>query len=592
MILGPTPLSVLSPNPLFFQNLLNIITSKFLFSFLDSLIVITKNQIFMNNATIARLVLKLMHRIFLVCRSSIDKNIEEKIKWPDCKELQTTFKTFSSIFFSEENNATNGDLKAHDSQTEKNEKKAGIWQQEIKKKFLEKQKNFLSKNTFNITEEKITENEILCVCCKNNFKNGEAYGVGLKVSCSNLIFINFFQNMENLARNEINEKNQKIYSEIGDPENDYWKIFGSALAMNSCGHPIHWSCFENFLNKDGYRKERKNKEFDFKCPLCNKLGNLFLTASEEIKKRCKIELKKKREQPQSNKEDIEEEKEELEEEKMEIEEEEQNESPNSFFEMFNFFLRGRPQKKPKKEIKGKTDDFFDIIMKLYFYYQWDFIIKIDHEDKVITLVEGLLKQGLNSIIFNDFDVFLRKDLKNLKYISNKFINYLPEYESKTFVDFLTIKEMQLSLLEELVENGIVKEKKYLDILTDNIIINANINILYSNYSFGALIYDEIDEFVRKEKLHDFFLKLVYAKIFQNFANYLINNKAENFDELFKRIIESKEFINDILILFRQHYACLQIFFDFSSENFSPSCLTEKEELAQLGCFFNVRKKKK
>lgn len=584
LILGPAPLSVLPPNPLFFQHLLNLITSKYLLAYLDSLIIISKNKNFMSNALIARIVLKLLHRIFLVCRNSIGKNIEEKIEWPDCKELQITFKTISSIFFNKECNNANQNLETHEYQTKKIEKDASAWQKEIKNKFLEKQKNFLSKNTFSI-ESPIRENEILCVCCKTTCENEELYGFGLNVSCSNLLFIHFFQNFENVARNEINEKNQKVYSEMGNPENDYWKIFGTALNINSCGHPIHWSCFEDFLNKDEFRKRNWNKGFDFRCPLCNKLGNLFLPANEKIENRTKIN--------KNNifKEEIEEKKVEPEEEKMEIEEQEETESPNRLVGILNYFLGATTKKKKNKENDQKTEDFYDNMMKLYFCYKWDSIIKIEHEDKVITLVEDLLKQGLNSIIFNDFDIFLRKDLKNLKYIFNKFINYLTVYESKTFANFLTIKEMQLSLMEELVEHGIVKEKKYVNILTDYIITNVDINILYSNYAFGALIYNEIDVLERKEKLHDFFLKLIYAKIFQNFAYHIIKNQAENFDELYKQIIASKEFINDILILFRQHYACLRIFFDFPSESFSPSCLTEKEELTQLLCFLNVRKKR-
>lgn len=296
-------------------------------------------------------------------------------------------------------------------------------QKELKNKFLLQQNKFKEKNQQFLEEEfKATHHQMVCVICKEEVNENAPYGQLAFISKTNVYK---YARYHQFLKLRLDENDQDLLPFLNgiDWKSDLFKEIQDQYCFSSCFHCLHVQCFKNFIKGKKSVKDFFLEVFEFTCPLCHRLSNIFIPY--EIIKFQDISYDVK-----NWKKDIE----------IDLQE--------------GLELKGKEIIGEKK--KSQFTFFDDVVMI-------NVAIEEKSFDSVIDIMENALISVVESLQINGFNYFLNKQLqiyKNLLFLFRAY--YIEVFDSSK--KELEVRKNKISNLRKILIN----EAKDVDSFSNNL----------------------------------------------------------------------------------------------------------------------------
>ena len=429
-------------------------------------------------------------------------------------------------------------------------------QKALKESFQSQQAKFLLKNQEYLEEEfKTSHHQKVCVICKEEIDEKLDFGQCAFFNKSNIYKYAVYQQNLSLGLEETDDKYNRFYDEI-DIKSEYFKDIPDQFCFSSCFHYIHYTCFQDFA-KMGNNQEYILDTFEYNCPLCHRLSNIFIPGSKVLEEFEGFEIKNLKKTLQEKK-----------------------------FEgnPLKFYGKEETQKKEKDNYKLKINGFFDDLMKL------ECVLEENYEktDTVVEILENAVVSVIRSLSIMGFNYFLNKNLviyRNLlqlyKIYSNQF------YESPTKQEFILKRKQKIENLRDLLTNS----KNYVNLMAKNI---DTLFIEYFIYSF-IYFYWQPDEFLLH--ISYIFNFTIVLKALQ----YIFKRNHKNHDYKLEKvkllsIFKEKEFLKIYLNCVKTNLSMMFMIFSFDESLFrdlnNQAFISDDEELNYLKELVNLLNEKK
>jgi hypothetical protein len=142
-------------------------------------------------------------------------------------------------------------------------------QNEVMKKFLERQKQFANKHTKEIEELPKSATSNICVICRENMSEKDSYGVFALISATGVNTTVLNWTWKNLVSKFSYSEEEKEAAFARNNMGIY-----SHAAISTCNHFLHENCFKDFLSKTTKGSC---------CPVCKSTYNCFIVANDRSK---------------------------------------------------------------------------------------------------------------------------------------------------------------------------------------------------------------------------------------------------------------------------------------------------------------------
>lgn len=407
-------------------------------------------------------------------------------------------------------------------------------QKELKEKFLAQQAKFLLKNQEFLEEEfKVSHHQVICAICKEEVNEKMPYGQLAHFSKSNIYKYARYQQFLRL-RLEENDKGILEFLDGIDWKSDFFNEIKDQYCFSSCFHYLHLQCYKDFIKGNSSKPHYLLDIFEFKCPLCHRLSNLFIPfGSYNNDENYEVKSWKK---------DIE----------IDIK------------EMIGF--KGMELEKLNYQ---SNDEFFDDIMKIKCTME-------DHDsENVVDILENALISVVESLQINGFNYFLNKQLmiyKNLLFLYRIYSsNQTHEFPNEK--NFLSKRKEKIADLLKLLIN----EKQDLSFFT------KNMEITFINYAILSFIFYQW----RPEDLYRHLSSIFEYTLFWIKIQFLFKKtyKANNYAFSNKLFEKDKDFIKIYLHLMQTFLSISFLIFSFDETILrdlnTKSFLSDEEELFYL-----------
>ena len=406
-------------------------------------------------------------------------------------------------------------------------------QKELKNKFLLQQNKFKEKNQQFLEEEfKATHHQMVCVICKEEVNEKAPYGQLAFMSKTNVYK---YARYHQFLKLRLDENDQDLLPFLNgiDWKSDLFKEIQDQYCFSSCFHCLHLQCFKNFIKGKKNVRDVFLEVFEFTCPLCHRLSNIFIPF--EIIRFQDISYDVK-----NWKKDIE----------IDLNE--------------GLQLKGKEIIAEKK--KSQFTFFDDVVM-----------INVAQEEKsfdnVIDIMENALISVVESLQINGFNFFLNKQLqiyKNLLFLFRVYFNEVFDSSKKE----LEIRKNKIANLRKLIINE-AKDVK---------IFSNNLEGCFINYAILIfLTYNWQPEDLYRHLSSLFEYVLLWAKIqFLFKRNY---KTSKNHPKTLENVLCDNDFIKIHLRLLQTFLSLNFLMFSFDEtilQNLNnKSFISDEEELKYL-----------
>ncbi|KAL4469920.1 hypothetical protein ABPG72_006560 [Tetrahymena utriculariae] len=190
--------------------------------------------------------------------------------------LQEQLASSNQLLFQKEPSQTEGDNQTAQKKKELIKKK----QEEILKQFNQRIASYSEKNKDDLFLERTVSDGESCVICKKSLDDESEFGYGVYCQKTNIYE---FSELKGYIQQNFEEKlHQSSIQQEATKNHAFWNLKDGNWYVNSCFHHIHKSCYQQYLYAKNQQKQNglRNQYFyehEYKCPLCNKLLNSFLT---------------------------------------------------------------------------------------------------------------------------------------------------------------------------------------------------------------------------------------------------------------------------------------------------------------------------
>ncbi|EAR98722.2 N-recognin zinc finger protein (macronuclear) [Tetrahymena thermophila SB210] len=198
--------------------------------------------------------------------------------------LQEQLASSNQLFFQKGTSQTEEDKEDAQKKKELIKKK----QEEILKLFQQRSATYSEKNKDELFLERTVSDSECCVICKKSLDDESEFGYG--VYCQKTNIYEFSELKGFIQQNYEESVHQSSIKQEATKNFTFWNLKEGNWYVNSCFHHIHKSCYQQYLYTKNQQKSNGQRhqyfyEHEYKCPLCNKLLNSFLTldSSQSLK---------------------------------------------------------------------------------------------------------------------------------------------------------------------------------------------------------------------------------------------------------------------------------------------------------------------
>jgi len=461
-------------------------------------------------------------------------------------------------------------------------------QKELKKKFLIQQEKFILKNQEFLEEEfETSHHQMVCVICKEEIGENSGFGQCAYFNRSNIYKYAVFQQISSLALEETDKDFYQFYNEM-ELNCDFFKEIDDHYAFSSCFHYLHMGCYQNFM-KTSKKKHYLLDIFEYNCPLCHRLANIFIPGSQFLKEfdvKALKNMKKSEEFKENFIEKINKKSNEKSNEKIhkKINKKMKKKSNGKIIEIlnenlsiFSKFEKLSGKECEKKNSSDKISGFFDEVMKLQCFSEET------HDDSMMEILENAIISVVLSLPVLGFNYFLNKQLvvhRNLLYLYKLY--WSDFYESPTKKEFLEKRKNSIENLRDFF----IKIQGNKTLLSQNIEKNL---IEYAILSF--IYYDWQPEEFFLHISHLFNISCFFKALQCLFRRNYMNPAFKLTKEILLGVFKEKNFIRVSLNYTKTILAILLLIYNFEQTDLRElnikTFISDEEELNYLNSMINL-----
>ncbi|KAL4461517.1 hypothetical protein ABPG74_016141 [Tetrahymena malaccensis] len=233
-----------------------------------------QNQNLYNNREALELHVKNILTFLTQYKDNFVKELSDTIQY-----LSEQLASSNQLLFKKESSQTEEDNVTAQKKKEQIKKK----QEEILKLFQQRSATYSEKNKDDLFLERTVSDGECCVICKKSLDDESEFGYG--VYCQKTNIYEFSELKGFIQQNYEEQVHQSSIKQEATKNFTFWNLKEGNWYVNSCFHHIHKSCYQQYLYTKNQQKQNglRNQYFyqhEYKCPLCNKLLNSFLTLDQ------------------------------------------------------------------------------------------------------------------------------------------------------------------------------------------------------------------------------------------------------------------------------------------------------------------------